>query len=215
MACAFLDRLFNVHDAVRLRPTTGNVYHLEELGEDRLSARSYVDVSVPNGFVIKHDENFRVKKIFRDLKGFRSKGDFIVVSNEGDHVDYFIVELKSRNYKIERVQRQFRCGVALASYCQRLGLDCEKAPERFGKIAVYAVVLTNTVSEHRGTVISANAVNLDFAGRCDAAKGVYCVNGHSVSLADLRRHAFSVSLMPDKCNDFSGMVPYPGGPDER
>ena len=79
MAFPFLDTLFNKDASVRLPVRDGNIYRLEEsLGLDCTS--SYVDLYLPNGFVVKNDENFRVKNIFnKGTKGFTSKNDFIVV----------------------------------------------------------------------------------------------------------------------------------------
>jgi len=213
MAYAFFDRLFNDDASVRLRAMSNGVYRLEELSTEPLSARSYVDLHLPNGFVIKHDENFRVKNLFKNTKGFVSKSDFIVVSGSDSELEYYVVELKSRNYKIAKVQRQFRSGISLAAYCRRLGTDAELDASRFAKFSVYAVVLTNTVSEHRGTAIDRENKNLEFAKSCECSKGVYCVNGHSVTLDGLRKYAFKVGLDVSDVNDFKGMLPYPGGPD--
>jgi hypothetical protein len=216
MAFPFLDTLFNKDASVRIPVRDGNIYRLEESSPGLCVASSYVDLYLPNGFVIKNDENFRVKNIFNNnVKGFVSKNDFIVVATGDDGLEYYIVELKSRNYKIERVQRQFRTGVAMASYCKRLGIDVVADASRFEKFSVYAVLLTNTVTERRGTSIVFNPVSLSFAKKCDDSVGVCCVNGHSITLEDLRKHAFKVSLDCNECNHFRGIIPYPGGPDDN
>lgn len=215
MAFSFLNTLFNNEASVRIPVRDGNHYRLEELSSCT-GASSYVDLYLPNGFVVKNDENFRVKNIFNKKgKGFASKNDFIVVASGDDGLEYYIVELKSRNYKIEKVQRQFRAGVAMASYCKRLGIDVVADVSRFEKFSVYAVLLTNTVSERRGTAIALNSDSLKFAKKCDESQGVYCVNGHSITLENLKKHAFKVSLSCSECNDFSGIVPYPGGMDDK
>lgn len=214
MAYSFLDRLFNDDVSVRLPARADNVYRLEEISTEPLSARSYVDLFLPNGFVIKQDENFRVKSIFKNGKGFYSKNDFVIVSHDGEKLEYYVVELKSRNYKLNKVQRQFRTGISLAAYCRRLGTDCELDAGRFARFSVYAVVLTNTVSEHRGTAIDREQTNLIFAKACEESVGVYCVNGHIITLDGLRKHSFKIGMGVSDVNDFSAMLPYPGGPDD-
>ena len=214
MAFQFLDSLFNIDPRVRLKPTNGNIYKLEELDIAPLRARSYVELALDNGFVVKHDENFRVKNIFGAKRGIRSKSDFIVVSNLNGRTEYLVVELKARNYQIEKVRNQFICGTAMAEYCRRLGVDHEGDVARFLNFDVYAVVLTNTVSEHKGTGINHDPTCLAFKKKCGPGTGVLCVNGHSVTLDQLRRNSIHVDISFSACNKFDTVVPYPGGPDE-
>ena len=158
--------------------------------------------------------NFRVKNIFGGEKGIKSKGDFIVVSESKGRTEYFVVELKSRNYKIEKVRNQFICGTAMAEYCRRLGVDHEGDVGRFVNFDVYAVVLTNTVSEHKGTRINDDPTCMAFKKKCGPGTGVLCVNGHSVTLDQMRTNSIHVDISFNACNKFDTMVPYPGGPDE-
>lgn len=215
MAYSFLDRLFSKDAKVRLTPEVGNRYKLVESGDGPLSERSYVEVVLENGFVIKHDENFRVKYIFSDQKGFRSKGDFIIISSYNGRTEYYIVELKSRHYKIERVRNQFISGAAMAEYCRRFGIDHVGDASRFLGFDVYAIVLTNTVSEHRGTGIDSSPQNRAFMRKCGPGTGVLCVNGHSITLDQMRINAIHVDISFGACNKFDTLVPYPGGLDEK
>jgi len=215
MAFVFLDHLFSTTSTVRIATKGDNLYRLAEISNGPLSAQSYVDLYLPNGFVIKNDENFRIKQIFSDGRGFYSKNDYIIVSLKDSELEYYVVELKSRNYKIEKIKRQLRTGVAMAAYCRRLGIDAELNAARFEKFSVYAVVLTNTVSEHRNTAIHKDPVNLEFSKTCEKSLGVYCVNGHKITLEKMKKFAFKVSLNADDVNNFDGITPYPGGPDDK
>lgn len=217
MAFAFFQKLFNDAQTVRLRSDVGGVYKLSERNTEGqpFSDPSYVELSLPNGFVVVNDENFRVKKLFRKVKGFASKNDYIVINRRDDETEYFIVELKSRNYKVEGVRNQFRCGVALAGYCKRFGIDYEGDATRFVKVSVYAVLLTNTVTQHRGTAIGDTQGAARFKASCGVQSGIYCVNGHVVTIDDLRTHAFKVDLSGSVVNSFAGMPFYPGGDDEQ
>ena len=212
---SFLDRLFSRNSKIRLSPQSENKYRLDENGSSPFNSVSYVELTLANGFVVKHDENFRVKHIFSTEKGFCSKSDFIVVSQTNGKTEYFIVELKSRNYKIEKVRNQFICGVAMAEYCRRLGIDFEGDVSRFLKCDVYAVLLTNTVTEHRGTALDSNLDSLAFAKKCGPGTGVLCVNGHTVTLDQLRANAIPVKIGFGDFNPFNTLVPYPGGEDDK
>lgn len=211
----FLDRLFSRNPKIRLSPQSGNKYRLDENGSNPFNSSSYVELTLQNGFVVKHDENFHLKKIFADEKGFRSTGDFIVVAKTNGKTEYFIVELKSRNYTIEKVRNQFICGVAMAEYCRRLGIDHEGDVARFLDCDIYAVLLTNTVTEYRGTAITSNQVNLGFAKKCAPGRGVLCVNGHALTLDQLRANAIPVKIGFGDFNPFNTLVPYPGGEDDK
>ena len=217
MAYNFLDGLFNLSEQVRLKKSTNDIVKLEEsqtVDAGALSKRSYVKIALPSGFVIRHGENFRIKNIFSSVKGYGCNSDFIIVSNVPPIVEIYIVELKSRNYRKGKVINQLICGSALVSYCVRFGIDKTQSSRRFEFVRAYGVVLTNTTTECLGTGLSANTEVVEFAKRCGPSSGVYCVNGHDITLEQLRYHAIPIALDNQKTNDFTGLPPYPGTGDK-
>ena len=215
MAYSFFNSLFSSHGDVRICPSPECVLHLEEVstGDEEtgpLSSLSYVDIATTiHCFAIKHDENFHVKKIFSHTKGFWSRNDYLLVNQEYDTTEFFVIELKSRNYRKAKVINQMRSGVAMVSYCIRLGLDIGKI-HSLKKFNAYAIVLTNTVTRNLGTDLRANCQMAKFEKRCGRKCGVFCVNGHEISLADIRYHAIPLEFGLCKVNDFTHIPPYPG-----
>ena len=213
MAYDFFNGLFNLSEQVRLKKSANGIVKLEEsqtVDAGVLSKRSYVEIALPSGFAIRHGENFRLKNIFSAAKGYGCNSDFIIVSNESPILEIYIVELKSRNYRKPKVINQLICGSALVSYCVRFGIDKVQSSGRFKYIRAYGVVLTNTTSECLGTGLSANSEVVEFAKKCGPSSSVYCVNGHEITLEQLRYHAIPIALDNQKANDFTGLPPYPG-----
>ena len=218
MAYAFFTQLFNSSAEVRVPPLEQGFVRLKEQAtadgaEMPLSSESYVDIKVENGFVVRNDENFRVKKIFSKAKGLQSRNDFLIFNRNGSRTEAFIVELKSRTYKTSSVKNQLLTGTALLAYCKRLGIDRHKDCSRFSALDVYAVILTSTVTKRRRSALSEDLTMKRFAEKCGVGSGAVCVNGHCVTLEDLRVHAIAVSLEGDAVNDFDCIPPYPGTDD--
>lgn len=216
MPYQFFDSLFSADPEVRIAINASQAIRIDETrdvdGKKKpLSNLSYVDITLPSSaFAIRHDENFHAKRIFSNVKGYQSKNDYFIVAKTNLGIELFIVELKSRCYRKSKVKNQLLSGVAMVSYCIRLGIDRTKDVAGFGMVKIYAIVLTNTISDFSGTGIRANKDIAKYIKACGTASGVMCVNGHTATLEDLRTHAIPVTFDGLKSNDLDVIPPYPG-----
>lgn len=201
MPYEFLDRFLSKQSGVRLIPNGVKF----TLVEPKAPNKSYVDIVLPDGFVIEFDSNFpqmdtrNSRSIFSGYRGNRKRCDYIIVQKNGSSADIYVVEMKSFPTKFSPIRRQLQSSIAFVASCLRSAVD--KNWQTLDDYHCYAVVLTHTASYYGS---GENAVNKLIAYRrwLSGCSGVLCVRNHTVTMKDLRSVAKPITFDWGQRNDF-------------
>ncbi len=191
MYYSFFEELFNTRDGVRVPKEECDQLRLTEANDNE----SFVKIHLPQGFGVRVDGNLIVSKLFHpNHQHIHKRCDFFLINRLEDGCELFVIELKRRRYKPES-RWQLLTGIALAFYCIQLGKDERHNLSFLRNIKVYATLLTNTSVERFSTNMNeVQRIRQEFKRRCDNVPGLFCVNGHSITLEELRQQSFCASF---------------------
>ena len=194
-----------ISEAGRIAPESGREFRFIE----KQCIVSYVLLDGIDGFAFSYDENFMCKKVFKKdaWRGFYQRCDYIVLHrNVCGGLDVFCIEMKANCSEYCHVIKQLQSGIAFLAYCKRLGIDRSAEPSLCVNVRFYASVLTQTDDLPNVTNLQTLRVavqkRVKEADRLYGHKGVICVEGHKLTVDQLRAGSQEVFLDSPKCNIF-------------
>lgn len=197
----FFASIFDIGVESRLpaEPGSKDRYRLQEVKH----LDSYVDLEVPNGFVVAYEAGVDFSRFFSGGCGMLKRNDFVVFNETDFAVEVFLIELKGNCDDFQQAKRQLLSGVSMMAFCNRARADVGAGLAGGKPIKYYAIVLTQTALLRAGTDSYGLERRRKIRDYLKGRKGIYCVNGHEINLFELRKHAISIWLDWAKTNSFS------------
>lgn len=182
----------------------------EGLFELRESATSGSHVLITDKIIAAfyYDESFEHKKLLNPdkRKGLRQRHDFILLNEDRDTVEIFLIEMKSSKDDFSHLRNQLQGGIALMAFLQRMGIDKGGNISSFSKVRFYAIALFHTKQLKDCTDMEKLKKEIDKRKeeqqRYESILGVLCVENHRLSIAQLRSNSKEVSLEWEEVNAF-------------
>ena len=172
------------------------------------ASRSHVLITDKIVAAFHYDENFKHKKLLNPDKerGCRQRHDFILLNENSDTVEIFLIEMKSSKDDFAHLRNQLQGGIALMAFLQRMGIDKGGDISTFSKVRFYAVALFHTKQLDDITDMEKlqREINKRKAERkCyESILGLLCVENNRLSIAQLRCKSKEVSLKWEDTNAF-------------
>lgn len=197
----FFASIFDIGVESRLpaEPGCQDRYRLQEVKH----LDSYVELEVPNGFVVAYEAGVDFSKFFSAGCGMLKRNDFVIFNETDSEVEVFLVELKSNCDDFKQAKRQLLSGVSMMAFCKRARVDVGTGLAGEKPIKYFGIVLTQTAVARSGTdpyVLERRRKIRDYL---KDRRGIYCVNGHETNLFELRKHAAPILLDWTEANSFS------------